>query len=51
MFLKFVCKGKGTILKQFQKEPQKYWKVELFDREGFKRKVCNNCGTTNGLEG
>ena len=35
---------KKELLKIFQKEPEKYWKVELFEREGFKRKVCPICG-------
>jgi alanyl-tRNA synthetase len=36
--------NKNDILKIFQKEPEKYWKVNLFEREGFKRKVCPICG-------
>jgi alanyl-tRNA synthetase len=36
--------NKDEILKIFQKEPEKYWKVDLFEREGFKRKVCPICG-------
>ena len=36
--------SKSEILKIFQEEPEKYWKVELFDREGFRRKVCPVCG-------
>ncbi|MEM5815323.1 MAG: alanine--tRNA ligase-related protein [Candidatus Aenigmatarchaeota archaeon] len=35
---------KKELLKIFQKKPEKYWKVELFEREGFKRKVCPICG-------
>lgn len=35
---------KKEILKIFQKEPEKYWRVELFSREGFRRKVCPSCG-------
>ncbi|MCC5994146.1 MAG: alanine--tRNA ligase [Candidatus Aenigmarchaeota archaeon] len=36
--------NKLEILRIFQKEPEKYWKVELFEREGFERKQCKNCG-------
>ncbi len=36
--------SKTEILKIFQKDPEKYWKVSLFEREGFKRKVCQHCG-------
>ena len=36
--------NKEEILEIFQKEPEKYWKVEIFEREGFKRKVCSKCG-------
>jgi len=36
--------SKSEILKILQKEPEKYWKVDLFEREGFKRKVCPVCG-------
>ena len=34
---------KQEILKTFQKEPQKYWKVKIFEDEGFIRKNCNSC--------
>lgn len=34
---------KEKIMKEFQKEPEKYWRVELFEREGFVRKVCPVC--------
>lgn len=34
---------KEKIMREFQKEPEKYWKVELFEREGFVRKVCPIC--------
>ncbi len=37
--------NKQEILRIFQKNPEKYWKVELFEREGFKRKICSKCGT------
>lgn len=36
--------SKSEILKIFQREPEKYWKVDLFEREGFRRKVCPVCG-------
>ena len=36
--------SKGEILKRFQKKPEKFWKVEIFEREGFNRKVCKICG-------
>ncbi|MGC8993380.1 MAG: alanine--tRNA ligase [Candidatus Aenigmatarchaeota archaeon] len=35
---------KKEILKIFQKEPEKYWKVSIFEKEGFKRKICPICG-------
>lgn len=35
---------KKELVQKFQKEYEKYWKVELFDREGFMRKQCPNCG-------
>ena len=34
---------KQEILKEFQKTPEKHWKVKIFDAEGFKRKVCPSC--------
>jgi len=36
--------SKKEILQILQKEPEKYWEVDLFEREGFKRKVCPVCG-------
>lgn len=36
--------SKEEILKKFQREPEKYWKVELFEQRGFVRKVCPSCG-------
>jgi alanyl-tRNA synthetase len=36
--------SKELLLKEFQKEAGKHWKVELFEREGFVRKVCKKCG-------
>ena len=35
---------KKTLIKKFQKEPEKYWKVSLFDEKGFIRKKCISCG-------
>lgn len=34
---------KSDLLKVFQKDPKKYWDVEMFKREGFVRKVCRTC--------
>ena len=35
---------KKELLKEFQKKPDRFWKVKLFDDLGFKRKQCKNCG-------
>ncbi len=35
---------KKTLIKKFQKEPEKYWLVELFKDKGFTRKQCPKCG-------
>jgi alanyl-tRNA synthetase len=35
---------KKALMKLFQKEPEKYWKVSLFDEKGFVRKKCVSCG-------
>lgn len=35
---------KKELMKEFQKKPEKYWKVKLFDELGFKRRQCKNCG-------
>lgn len=35
---------KREIWKAFNKEPEKYWKVKLFEDLGFERKVCPKCG-------
>ena len=35
---------KREVLQKFQKDYQKYWKVELFDQKGFTRKKCVKCG-------
>lgn len=34
---------KKSLLAEFQREPEKHWKVDLFAREGFERKVCPEC--------
>jgi len=36
--------GKKELIQKFQKDHEKYWNVELFDREGFTRKQCPKCG-------
>ena len=35
---------KDTLMERFRKSPERYWKVELFEREGFERKKCTSCG-------
>src|SRR5438445_3726178 len=35
---------KEKIIQEFQKNPDRYWKVKLFDEKGFERKKCRNCG-------
>ncbi|MEM5799581.1 MAG: alanine--tRNA ligase [Candidatus Aenigmatarchaeota archaeon] len=35
---------KKMLIRKFQSEPEKYWKVSLFDEKGFIRKKCTNCG-------
>jgi alanyl-tRNA synthetase len=35
---------KKDLIKQFQKNPDRYWHVALFDELGFERKRCKNCG-------
>lgn len=35
--------NKLNLLKKFQRKPEKYWKVGLFDKEGFIRKICPVC--------
>jgi len=34
---------KKSLLKEFQKDPEKHWKVEIFQEKGFTRKACS-CG-------
>ncbi|MBS3055227.1 MAG: alanine--tRNA ligase [Candidatus Aenigmarchaeota archaeon] len=36
--------SKADLLKELQRNPDKHWKVQLFEKEGFKRKICPNCG-------
>jgi alanyl-tRNA synthetase len=35
---------KKELIQEFQKNPDRYWKVKLFDELGFKRRQCKNCG-------
>lgn len=35
---------KKDLIKKLQKEPEKYWKVKLFEEKGFARKQCKSCG-------
>jgi len=35
---------KKELMLQLQKNPDRYWKVKLFDELGFKRRQCSNCG-------
>lgn len=35
---------KGQILSKFSSEPDRYYRVALFESEGFKRKSCAKCG-------
>ena len=34
---------KAQILAKFSKDPDSYYRVELFDDEGFERKRCTTC--------
>ncbi|MDE1765955.1 MAG: alanine--tRNA ligase [Thaumarchaeota archaeon] len=34
---------KSQILAKFSSEPDRYYKVALFEKEGFKRKTCSKC--------
>src|SRR5271157_5250945 len=36
--------GKKELIQKFQKDHDKYWNVELFEREGYTRKQCKKCG-------
>ncbi|HLE34401.1 MAG TPA: hypothetical protein VI698_00780, partial [Nitrososphaerales archaeon] len=35
---------KAELVSRFSSEPDKYYRVELFDKLGFGRKKCSNCG-------
>lgn len=35
---------KKELIREFQKNYQRYWKVKLFDDLGFERRQCKNCG-------
>ncbi len=35
---------KKEILKEFSSDPDRYYKVKLFDEQGFVRKACSKCG-------
>ena len=35
---------KNEILKKFSSEPDRYYKVKLFEEQGFVRKACSKCG-------
>ena len=35
---------KSQILKEFSADPDKYYKVKLFQEQGFVRKACSKCG-------
>lgn len=35
---------KDELVRRFSSEPDKYYRVELFDKLGFERKQCSNCG-------
>jgi len=35
---------KKMLMRQFQKTPERYWKVKLFEEEGWIRKQCKHCG-------
>ena len=42
--LKLDRLDKPTLRAEFAKSPEEYYKVELFEREGFTRKKCRICG-------
>ena len=35
---------KESLMERFRKNPERYWKVELFKQKGFVRKRCSGCG-------
>ena len=34
---------KEILMKEFRKDAEKYWKVQMFDEKGFQRKQCHPC--------
>ena len=36
--------NKKDLMKQFQKTPEKYWKLDFFKENGWGRKKCKKCG-------
>ncbi|MDX1532969.1 MAG: alanine--tRNA ligase [Nitrosopumilaceae archaeon] len=36
--------NKSEILKEFSSDPDRYYKVKLFEEQGFARKSCSKCG-------
>ncbi len=36
--------SKDSLRKEFGRNPNEYYKVDLFDKEGFKRHTCKTCG-------
>ena len=36
--------NKSEILKEFSSDPNRYYKVKLFEEQGFARKSCSKCG-------
>jgi alanyl-tRNA synthetase len=36
--------NKSELMRELQKNPDRYWKVRLFEEKGFVRKQCKNCG-------
>src|SRR3989344_398967 len=35
---------KKALMRNFQKTPDRYWRVKLFEEEGWQRKKCKHCG-------
>ncbi|MDI6806611.1 MAG: hypothetical protein QMD14_02225 [Candidatus Aenigmarchaeota archaeon] len=36
--------NKLELIKKLRNNPERFWKVKLFDELGFRRKQCKNCG-------
>ncbi len=36
---------KQSLMREFQKDAEKYWKVDLFQQAGFSRRQCKSCGS------